>query len=599
MEQLPLHGFSVNGYRSFHGEPQKIAPLGKMNLFAGANNSGKSNVLLAAQTWIPLCGRGSSAIELEKLDLPQMRNEAHTPPPLSIGIALPMTQDVLFDLLNQRSDSRRKRIEDIQRLAEFALGLPGLGEQNGTGHTLWVEWDWSGNSLGPSQLQPQRIAQSLDPYGENLISSYGNEHLSRSGSATTNIAGIIDILRSTLTTPEVISIPAIREVKHDGSLTHEQWEFSGLGLPRLIQSWLAPTAENHRAGRRKYERLNQFLRTVLEDQSADIGAPFNGDTIHISLRDLTLPLQNLGTGYAQVVLMAAIATEHDNKILCIEEPELHLHPTLLRKLLNYLLEQTNNQYLISTHSAHMIDNPSVTLFRTAHVPAEGTEVSLASTPTQRAEIAQLLGYRPSDLVQSNTVIWVEGPSDRIYLNHWIGATDSRLVEGVHYSILFYGGALVAHLTAEDVDESDLRGRQFVSLLRINRNMIMMIDSDRESADSPLKERAKRVTTEFAKSKGLAWITAGREVENYLPIEVFTAAAQKAHSRSTVETGPSVDPFEDLAKRVSTELNKVPVATAAIATAEGLVWDVLDLRERMAEVVTYIRVANGLVQDGAA
>ncbi len=39
-----LEGFSLGGYRSF-GERQRIGPLGKVNLFIGQNNSGKSNVL--------------------------------------------------------------------------------------------------------------------------------------------------------------------------------------------------------------------------------------------------------------------------------------------------------------------------------------------------------------------------------------------------------------------------------------------------------------------------------------------------------------------------------------------------------------------------
>ena len=57
-------------------------------------------------------------------------------------------------------------------------------------------------------------------------------------------------------------------------------------------------------------------------------------------------------------------------------------------------------------------------------------------------------------MQANSVIWVEGPTDRIYLNHWIQPVDPALKEGLHYSIMFYGGRLLSHLTANDpeVDE---------------------------------------------------------------------------------------------------------------------------------------------------
>lgn len=46
---MSLAGFSVNEFRSFKETRQFIAPLSKINLLAGENNSGKSNVLRFAQ----------------------------------------------------------------------------------------------------------------------------------------------------------------------------------------------------------------------------------------------------------------------------------------------------------------------------------------------------------------------------------------------------------------------------------------------------------------------------------------------------------------------------------------------------------------------
>jgi AAA15 family ATPase/GTPase len=39
-----IHGIEIADYRSI-GDMQHIAPLGKINLFVGPNNSGKSNIL--------------------------------------------------------------------------------------------------------------------------------------------------------------------------------------------------------------------------------------------------------------------------------------------------------------------------------------------------------------------------------------------------------------------------------------------------------------------------------------------------------------------------------------------------------------------------
>ena len=71
---------------------------------------------------------------------------------------------------------------------------------------------------------------------------------------------------------------------------------------------------------------------------------------------------------------------------------------------------------------------------------------------EKSIICNDLGYKASDLLQTNSIIWVEGPSDRIYINFWLNEIDDSLVEGVHYSIMFYGGRLFSHLTADDYDD---------------------------------------------------------------------------------------------------------------------------------------------------
>src|SRR6266568_7243782 len=40
-----IEGFGIAGYRSFGKNVQRIGPLSKINIFAGQNNSGKSNIL--------------------------------------------------------------------------------------------------------------------------------------------------------------------------------------------------------------------------------------------------------------------------------------------------------------------------------------------------------------------------------------------------------------------------------------------------------------------------------------------------------------------------------------------------------------------------
>ena len=61
-----------------------------------------------------------------------------------------------------------------------------------------------------------------------------------------------------------------------------------------------------------------------------------------------------------------------------------------------------------------------------------------------------LDVRASDILLANSVIWVEGPSDRLYINRWIELWENgALKEGIHYQCMFYAGRLLAHISAED------------------------------------------------------------------------------------------------------------------------------------------------------
>ncbi|MRV76099.1 hypothetical protein GJ700_30740 [Duganella sp. FT92W] len=97
------------------------------------------------------------------------------------------------------------------------------------------------------------------------------------------------------------------------------------------------------------------------------------------------------------------------------------------------------------------------------------------------------------------------------MKHWVNAVAPEPQEGIHYSIMFYGGRLLSHLSANDNDICE-----FISLRSLNRNMAIIIDSDRKSAHSGVNDTKKRVIEEFRRNSEPAWLTAGRERENYIP-----------------------------------------------------------------------------------
>ncbi|SLN30873.1 hypothetical protein ROA7450_01353 [Roseovarius albus] len=206
-------------------------------------------------------------------------------------------------------------------------------------------------------------------------------------------------------------------------------------------------------------------------------------------------------------------------------------------------------------------------------------------------------------MQSNAIIWVEGPSDRIYLNHWIKAVDERLIEGIHYTIMFYGGGLLSHLSASD-EAMD----QFIQLRKLNRNMATVIDSDRSEEGMPLKPHAQRLLEEMDGEDGVVWVTAGREIENYVDGNKLQTALKQLHHRlykSPGNTGPYDHAFyfyRDDPKnpgRKITHKDGDKVGAANLICEGDAELDILDLRNRIERLVQMILKANTMADSQAS
>ena len=76
-------------------------------------------------------------------------------------------------------------------------------------------------------------------------------------------------------------------------------------------------------------------------------------------------------------------------------------------------------------------------------------------------------------------------------------------------------------------------RGAISILRANRNVILMMDSDKATESDEINSTKKRVIAEIEKTNGIGWLTAGREIENYIPVN----ALRSYYSNQSI-SGPS-------------------------------------------------------------
>lgn len=285
----------------------------------------------------------------------------------------------------------------------------------------------------------------------------------------------------------------------------------------------------------------------------------------------------------------------DKSVCLLEEPEVHMHPKLQRRMFELVLqiaEEKTLQLVVSTHSAALINAAASRDIKI--LQAQGQKIVEANI----TQVLDRLGYQAADLLQANCVIWVEGPSDRMYLNSWLFAKDSSLKEGLHYSIMFYGGGLFSHLTASQTALNDL-----ISLRRLNRNSAILFDSDRAASNDPLSDTKSRLQTEFSdgKGRGFAWVTAGREIENYLDETALRASLKAVHRNLVLPIGSGmwanllkylVDPAASRAKSPDPRRtgNKVEVACHYLQH-NAVDLKILDLDQRLDDLCSFIKACN--------
>lgn len=462
--------------------PQGLDKVCPVNIIIGRNNSGKSTVL--------------DMLEYVTARSPSMMQLGHKGKQPQCLLSCQLTRDLLARIRGIRQGPGEREFNAHQsRVADKYLAYEVLPE---VAHRFVSITPWEGS-----------VPESVEQF----------------------CGGLVRVLGNPFQRYQFKRIVSDRDILPEGEQGSLELRRNGLCATNIIQSYI--NQEELPSGLVEVELLGElnsifeadavFTRILVQYQKSS-------KTWEIWLEEPKkgrVPMSRSGSGVKTVLLVLInllVWPQLTGKPLSdflfgFEELENNLHPAVQRRLFAYLRRKAveeNCHFFLSTHSNVVIDllgqDEKAQIVHVTH-DGECAEVTPVSSYLQGQSVLTDLGVRASDLLQSNVVVWVEGPSDRIYFNRWIELwSDGSLSENVHYQCLPYGGSNITHVAFDDPDVVE----EMIQDLRINSHAIVLMDSDKRKEDDSRKTHVERVVGEVGKVGGIAWVTAGREVENYMP-----------------------------------------------------------------------------------
>ena len=207
---------------------------------------------------------------------------------------------------------------------------------------------------------------------------------------------------------------------------------------------------------------------------SDIKAQFSVSDAYVTeVKDtksgFVIPLQYNGLGYNNLIniymliKLTEVQKGRDFKILCLEEPEAHLHPAMQYKLFKYLKNldknnELNQQIFVTTHSSNIsavagIDNMFMLSYERSDEHSDCCQQSLdeqfkdSDGKTEKKDaklhLTKFLDVTRSDMLFADKVILVEGIAEKLLMPLFMDACGCSY-EDEHISIVEIGGKHFEH-----------------------------------------------------------------------------------------------------------------------------------------------------------
>jgi len=187
----------------------------------------------------------------------------------------------------------------------------------------------------------------------------------------------------------------------------------------------------------KFLVLKQHMRDIfptVQNLSVTVGDQQDVEirvwpTLEQNHRELSVSLNQSGTGISQVLAILTIAMTFERGVIVIDEISSFLHPAASKALVRILESHyPNHQYIVSTHSSEVMSACSPS---TVHLIRKGGYTSTISAVDPRSvsglrKITRELGVSLTDVFAADRIIWVEGPTEEASFAYILEQTREQL-----------------------------------------------------------------------------------------------------------------------------------------------------------------------------
>ena len=353
---------------NFRGIHKSNVELGKITVLTGPNNSGKSSIIysLLALKNVVLNSNQSldSFLNLGFLNLGGFDQTVYLKKDTSnIRLGIEVLTDgassqYSASLGKKKSELSLKTSKPFELSLNLEVTFPYSANQNtgceveGAFHTANITWNGINAIIS---IVPKSESQKTTEEDKSLSDETKEKEIDQSSDELTK-ENVIEGLSQSLNAP-LEELRAVDFIPLRRGFIKPNYSSVPMHQQLLTEDELATLLVTDRD---LEGRVTLYLEHIL-DRAFTVRATIGTANFNLQSRDrstgLVCDLVNEGFGTNQLVTILTKSLRKEMHTICIEEPEIHLHPELMDKLVNVFVEivkEEDKNFIISTHSEHIV-----------------------------------------------------------------------------------------------------------------------------------------------------------------------------------------------------------------------------------------------------